>query len=83
MSKKKSNDIKIKESMPDIAKEPLKMRMKKNNEREEFRQFFIKIKNKLQLKNSMEEILWLHLKSSGFDKSEKFEDGIRHFGYNL
>jgi hypothetical protein len=81
MAKKKSSEMKIQESMP--IKESPKVRARKINDREKFRQFFIKIKNKLQLKNSMEEILWLHLKSSGFDKSEKFEDGIRHFGYNL
>lgn len=26
------------------------------------------------------DILWLHLKSAGFNKPEMFEDGIRHFG---
>ena len=56
---------------------------KKENTREEFRKFFIKIKNKLSLEKEMEKVLWIHFKSAGFDKKEKFEAGIKHFGYNL
>jgi len=53
------------------------------SEREEFRKFFAKIKNKLKLEKSMEEVIWKHFKASGFDKKEKFEKGIKHFGYKL
>jgi len=52
-------------------------------ERENFRRFFVKIKNKLSLDKSMEEVIWKHFKASGFDKKEKFEKGIKHFGYKL
>ena len=31
----------------------------------------------------MEEILWLHLQSIECAEVEKFEDGIKHFGYTL
>lgn len=51
--------------------------------REEFRKFFVQIRGKLGLKQDMEHILWLHLEASGLDKVEKFEEGIRHFGYTL
>lgn len=53
------------------------------NEREEFRKYFLKISKKLALKRSVEEILWTHLKTIGCDKKEKFDEGIKHFGYNL
>lgn len=51
--------------------------------REEFRKFFIKIKSKLGLEKSMEQVIWTHFKAAGFDKKDKFEDGIKHFGYTL
>lgn len=54
-----------------------------NNNREEFRKFFVRVKGKLGLDESMEKIIWLHLKKTGFDKKEKFEKGIKHFGYEL
>jgi hypothetical protein len=51
------------------------------DQREEFRKFFVKVSGQLKLDKSMESILWLHFKASGFDKSEKFDEGIKHFGY--
>lgn len=51
--------------------------------REEFRKFFIKVKSKLGLDKSMEQVIWTHFKVSGFDKKDKFEEGIKHFGYKL
>ena len=56
---------------------------KAENTRDEFRKFFIKIKGKLGLTQDMEEIIWIHFKSAGFDSKEKFEAGIKHFGYKL
>ena len=56
---------------------------KAENSRDEFRKFFIKIKGKLNLAGDMEEVIWIHFKSAGFNKKEKFEEGIKHFGYNL
>lgn len=52
-------------------------------EREAFRKFFAKIKGKLKLEKDMEKVIWLHLKATGFDKKDKFEKGIKHFGYEL
>lgn len=53
------------------------------DQREEFRKFFAKINGKLQLERSMEQIIWIHFKAAGFAQKEKFEDGIKHFGYNI
>lgn len=53
------------------------------NQREEFRKFFIKLNSQLKLNRDMENVLWLHLKASGFDKKDKFVEGIQHFGYKL
>lgn len=51
--------------------------------REEFRKYFTKLKRKINLSSDLEDIIWLHFKASGFDKKDKFEDGIQHFGYKL
>ncbi|MDD5650676.1 MAG: hypothetical protein PHF86_09705 [Candidatus Nanoarchaeia archaeon] len=51
--------------------------------RKEFKKFFSKIKKQLKLDNSLEEIIWIHFKAAGFDKVEKFEQGIKHFGYQI
>lgn len=56
---------------------------KKENSREEFRKFFVKIKGALKLPNDMEDVIWIHFKRAGFDSKEKFEEGIKHFGYKL
>ena len=53
------------------------------DQREEFRKFFAKVSNQLKLDKSMEHVLWLHFKASGFDKVEKFSEGVNHFGYKL
>jgi len=53
------------------------------NSREEFRKFFVKIRSKLDLGQDMEGVIWTHFKSAGFDKKEKFKEGIKHFGYKL
>lgn len=66
-----------------IHESSLAKKIQSEDSREEFRKFFIKIKSKLNLDKDMEEVLWLHLKSSGFDKKELFEKGIKHFGYKL
>jgi hypothetical protein len=31
----------------------------------------------------LEQIIWLHFQAAGFDKKDKFEQGIKHFGYKL
>ncbi len=51
--------------------------------REDFRKYFVQLKRKLGLEPELENIIWLHFKAAGFDEKEKFDDGIRHFGYKL
>ena len=54
---------------------------KKN--REDFKKFFIKLKRKLNLDPSIEEVMWEHFKAEGFSKKENFEKGTKHFGYKI
>ena len=51
--------------------------------RADFRRYFIKIKRKLNLDASLEDIIWLHFKAAGFTQKESFDNGIRHFGYKI
>lgn len=51
--------------------------------REEFRKYFIGIKRKLNLAPDLEDIIWIHLKATGMDKKDKFNEGIKHFGYEI
>lgn len=48
--------------------------------REQFRIFWAREKAKYGKAKDLEEILWLHLKSSQLDSPDKFEDGLAHFG---
>jgi len=48
--------------------------------REAFRAFWAQNKKKYGKSKALEEILWLHLKSSDMDLPEKFEAGLEHFG---
>lgn len=49
--------------------------------RESFRMFWAQSRKKYGNKSKeLEQILWLHLKATGNDVPEKFEDGISHFG---
>jgi hypothetical protein len=48
--------------------------------REQFRVFWTKSKRKFGKGKDLEEIVWLHLKSSKMDEPEKFEAGCKHFG---
>jgi len=51
------------------------------NTKEEFRKFFIQKKNELKLDPSLEEVIWLHFQSCGFDNKDKFLEGLKHFGF--
>lgn len=55
----------------------------KDNEREEFRKYFLKLNKKLNLNKSLEEVIWIHLKTIKHDKKELFDKGVEHFGYKL
>ena len=55
----------------------------KDNNREEFRKYFLKLNKKLNLNKSLEEVIWIHLKTIQHDKKELFDKGVEHFGYKL
>lgn len=62
-----------------------KLAEKKNqlDQREEFRKFFAKISAKYKMEKSLENILWIHFKNAGFAEKEKFESGLKNFGYKI
>ena len=55
----------------------------KDNNREEFRKYFLKLNKKLNLNKSLEEVIWIHLKTIQHDKKELFDKGVEHFGYKI
>jgi hypothetical protein len=52
----------------------------KQDAREAFSAFWAVAKKDYKKTKDLEEILWAHLKASGFDKPELFEQGLEHFG---
>jgi len=50
------------------------------NVRESFRTFWAIVKKEYKKPKELEDVLWAHLKASGFDKPELFEQGLQHFG---
>lgn len=65
-----------------LAKE-IKKAEEKTDERENFRKYFLKLSKKLSLNKSLEEVVWIHLKTIKHDKKELFDKGIKHFGYKI
>ena len=51
--------------------------------REEFRKYFVGLKRKLNLAPELENVIWLHLKATGMDSKDKFNEGVAHFGYKI
>jgi hypothetical protein len=51
--------------------------------REDFRVYFVGLKKKLNLAPEIEQVIWLHLKAVGMATKEKFNEGVRHFGYKI
>lgn len=66
-----------------LVVEPKKRELREEEVREEFKKYFIKLKRKLKLDPSLENVIWLHFKSAGFAKKELFDKGIAHFGYKV
>jgi len=94
MAKKKKEDKKIevkidKKSKAELIKAARAKRVARagisskqieEDTKDEFRKFFVQLKRKLNLNSDLEGVIWLHLKAAGFDKKDKFEKGIKHFG---
>lgn len=51
--------------------------------REEFRKYFVELKRKLNLAPEIESVMWEHFKAVGMDKKDKFNEGVKHFGYKI
>jgi ribosomal protein L19E len=86
MARKKDQDMDTEDYM-EVARQlrATMVTIKEDNTdtRQAFHKFFIKIKEKLNLKPEMEIVLWKHLQATENDKPEKFAEGVRSFGYNL
>jgi len=66
-----------------IAEEKGLKKPEKDNSREDFRKYFLKLSKKLKLNKSLEEVIWAHLKTIECNKKELFDKGIKHFGYKI
>lgn len=49
--------------------------------REAFRIYWAQERSKYGQSKEIEQVLWIHLKAIKMDTPEKFEEGIKHFGY--
>lgn len=54
--------------------------LSEKEKRERFKLFWATEKTKYGKGRALEEILWLHLKTTKQDDPEKFEKGLAHFG---
>jgi len=59
---------------------PQELKLTEQQKREQFRIFWAQTKRKYGKTKELEEIVWLHLKSSKMDEPSQFEAGIAHFG---
>ena len=59
---------------------PQIVKLTEQQKREQFRIFWAQAKRKYGKTKELEEIVWLHLKSSKMDEPSQFEAGIAHFG---
>lgn len=55
----------------------------KSDDREDFRKYFLTISKRLKLDRTLEEVIWVHLKTIKHNKKEMFDKGIKHFGYKI
>jgi hypothetical protein len=62
---------------------PRAERNKEVDVRKLFHKYFLKIQGRLNVKQDMEVVLWKHLVATKNDSPEKFETGIRNFGYKI
>ncbi len=48
--------------------------------REAFSEYWAQVRKQYNRPRELENVIWAHLKSSGHDKPDLFEDGLAHFG---
>lgn len=82
-AREKNNIEKARERRIALAKEMKQPEADNSDNREDFRKYFLKLSKKLELDKSLEEIIWVHLKTIKHDKKELFDKGINHFGYKI
>lgn len=66
-----------------LAAEKSSKSKEKSDNREDWRRYFLKLNKKLKLNESLEEVMWIHLKTIKHDKKELFDKGVQHFGYKI
>lgn len=92
MSKKKmtrDEQIEVIQENMDNARELkmalIKARQKVNKKDEEirvkFQEYWAQNKTNYSCPKDVEPIIWAHLKAAGYDSPEKFEAGIKNFGF--
>lgn len=59
---------------------PENLTLSEQQKREQFRIFWAENRNQYGRPKSLENVLWIHLKSAKFDDPKNFEEGLRHFG---
>ena len=80
---KKDTDLDYMKKAEELRSSMVKEKIKKIDARQAFHKFFIKIKEKINLKPEMEIVLWKHLQSTKTNTPEKFKEGVESFGYKL
>lgn len=45
-----------------------------------FSEFWVRSRKEYNRPRELEDVLWAHIKSAGFDSPELFEEGLAHFG---
>lgn len=78
----KDEDMSLEESKAyraSLYREP-KIVLSESACRHQFKMFWAKTRKQYKASKELEQILWIHLKATGNDKPEKFEDGLVHFG---
>ena len=59
---------------------PQKIVLSESERRSKFKLFWTESRKRFGKPKELESILWIHLKATGHDQPEKFEDGLKHFG---
>ena len=59
---------------------PIERKLSEKEKREQFRVFWTGARKRYGKPKELEEIIWMHLKSSKLDDPAKFEEGLKHFG---
>lgn len=52
----------------------------KRSVKDKFSLFWFKKSKELKKNRDLEDVIWKHFKSYGYDKENMFEEGLKHFG---